>query len=262
MENEFKLAIIGGSGAYNLLDDIEYIKNFETPFGISQPFAIGYIGNKRIVYTNRHSLPGSKNFGHDIPPHRINSKALIFSIAKLKIKKIISILSVGSLRKEFAIGSFIVPEQFIDFTKKRDYTFFDGKFIGSEGVIIDENQVKHIDVTKPFCDELRNLVYEKGKKLNIDIRICGCYVCTEGPRLETPAEIAFYRNIGGDVVGMTLIPECILAKELDICYAPVCIVTNYAAGMQEKVSLEEVKKVTKNVEGKLKLLLKNVIEEF
>jgi len=98
--------------------------------------------------------------------------------------------------------------------------------------------------------------------LNIDIRICGCYVCTEGPRLETPAEIAFYRNIGGDVVGMTLIPECILAKELDICYAPVCIVTNYAAGMQEKVSLEEVKKVTKNVEGKLKLLLKNVIEEF
>jgi Purine nucleoside phosphorylase len=103
----FKAAIIGGSSVYNILDNIKDIINVQTPFGNSQPFAIGYIGNNKVVYTNRHSLPGTKNFAHALPPHRINYKALIFAIAKLRIRNIIAVLSVGSLKKEYKIGSFL-----------------------------------------------------------------------------------------------------------------------------------------------------------
>lgn len=260
MNEKIDIAIIGGSAVYGVIDKVEEIVNFQTPFGISQPFAIGYIGKSKVVYTNRHSLPGSKEFAHSIPPHRINSKALIFSIAKLKIKKIISILSVGSLKKEYKIGSFLMPDQFIDFTKNRQYTFYEGESLGNEEII--GKEIKHIDVTEPFCSELSELIYKKCLDLKIDAYLGGCYICTEGPRLETPAEIKFFSMIGGDVVGMTLIPECILAKELNICYSPLCIITNYAAGLQEKVSLEEVKAVGKKVENKLKELLESVVNEL
>jgi Purine nucleoside phosphorylase len=259
--DKIKLAIIGGSGLTKIFKEIEEIKHILTPFGVSQPLAISKVGNVRIVYTNRHSLPGSFEFAHVVPPHLINYRAMIYSLAKLGVKRIIAINSVGALRKEFKISSLALPTQFIDFTKKRDYTFFESKYYGDDEILKDLSKVKHIDVTSPFCNELISIIYNKAKEKN-EVYLGGCYVCTEGPRLETPAEINFFRMIGCDYVGMTLVPEIILARELGLCYASISVITNYAAGMQERVSLEEVIQVYKSVENKLLNLLEEVIKEI
>ena len=260
--SKINVAIIGGSGLTKLFKDIKEIKHILTPFGISQPLAISEINNKKVLYTNRHSLPGSFEFAHVLPPHLINYRAMIYAIAKLGVKRIIAINSVGALKRDFKISSLALPNQFIDFTKKRDYTFFESKYYGDDEILKDSAKVKHVDVTSPFCNELINIIYNKAKEKGIDIHLGGCYVCTEGPRLETPAEINFFRLIGCDYVGMTLVPEIILARELGLCYASISIITNYAAGMQERVSLEEVIQVYRSIEKVLLDLLRDVIKEL
>lgn len=257
-----KIAIIGGSGAGEIFDNRVDTFLINTPFGISQPIALYYVEKKEILFTNRHALPGSKYFDHIMPPHRINSRALIYALAKLGASRIIAINSVGSLKKEIEIGSFALLSQFIDFTKNRQYTFFDGVYRGIDEVLGDSSRIVHVDLTKPFCEELNAIILESAKELNYEITSNCCYVCTEGPRLETPAEIKFFRNIGADVVGMTLVPEVILARELGLCYTSICVVTNYAAGMQERVSLEEVKEVYKKNEEKVKNLLISTIRKI
>lgn len=259
---EEKIGIIGGSGITKIFKKFNKIIHLKTPFGISQPLALTKINNKEIIFTNRHSLPGSSNFEHALPPHLINYKAMIYSLAKLGVKRILAINSVGSLDYNKKIGGFFLPTQFIDFTKRREYTFYDVRYHGYDEILSDTTKVKHIDVTEPFCKELLNLIYSEGKKLKFQIYYGGCYICTEGPRLETPAEINFFKIIKCDVVGMTLVPEIILAREINLCYASISIITNYAAGMQEKISLDEVKNVYKKVEKNLTTLLKNVIKNI
>ncbi|HLI46392.1 MAG TPA: MTAP family purine nucleoside phosphorylase [Geobacterales bacterium] len=257
-----KIAIIGGSGVRKIFEKEISITNVSTPFGISQPIAIFRENEKEILFTNRHSLPGSKSFEHVIPPHKINSRTLIFALAKMGARRIIAINSVGALKKDLKLGSFAVLEQFIDMTKTRHYTFYDGTFLGHDEILGDTSIVKHIDMTEPFCAEMNELILETAKELKYDIVSKACYICTEGPRLETPAEINFYRMIGADVVGMTLIPEVILARELGLCYSSISIITNYAAGMQERVSFEEVKEVYSRNEEKLKRLLTLLIPKI
>jgi len=254
----YRIGIIGGSGTENLFNQIEKIIHVETPFGISQPLCITKILEKEIVFTNRHSLPGSYKLEHVIPPHKINSRALIYGMAKSGVKAIIGINSVGSLHYNYKIGNFFLPTQFIDFTKGRNYTFYEAKYYGDE-IIKESSKVKHVDMTNPFCEYLQTIIFDSANKLNYETYRGGCYVCTEGPRLETPAEIEFFRKIGCDVVGMTLIPEVILAREIGLHYVSICVITNYAAGMQERISLEEVKTVFKQIEEKLKNLLKETI---
>ncbi|MFW9921774.1 MAG: S-methyl-5'-thioadenosine phosphorylase [Candidatus Thorarchaeota archaeon] len=224
--------IIGGSGLYNPKNILEQ-RNVRTPFG-KVLVKITEINAKKIAFLARH---GEK---HSVPPHLINYNANIFALHKLGVRKIIASSAVGAIEDSLKPGDLVLPDQFIDFTLKRPRTFFDGKF----KMILHSGEkrsgVVHIDFTQPYCNNLRNELMKKAENDGSKIFPKGTYICTEGPRFETPAEIDFYRKIGGAIVGMTSATECVLAKELGMCYATICLVTNYAAGMQAKISIEEV----------------------
>ncbi len=230
MKRDF--GVIGGSGFYKPENDSE-LEIIETPFG-SVPVYLTTMGRKEVAFIARHGQ------GHSSPPHLVNYRANIFALHKLGVKKIISSSAVGSLLLEVKPGSFVVPDQFIDFTIERKRTYFDGKFEVTLHNGVKRGGVVHIDVTKPYCPELRKQILTSGKKNKQEIKDVGVYVCTEGPRFETPAEIKAFRTLGGTLVGMTSASESVLARELGMCYATVCLVTNFAAGMQERVSVEDV----------------------
>lgn len=210
-----KIAIIGGTGVYDpkILDNIRE-ECVATPFGIVR-FKSGEYAGEQIAFIPRH---GST---HSIPPHLINYRANIWAIKKLGVQNIIATTAVGSLNLDMKPGSFVLIDQFLDFVKNRVTTFYEG---GERGVV-------HIDVTTPYCPSIRKILAESAKKLNIPIHEQGTYVCTDGPRFETPAEIKMFAKLGGDVVGMTNVPEVVLAREAEMCYATVSMVTNYAAGI-------------------------------
>jgi 5'-methylthioadenosine phosphorylase len=159
--------------------------------------------------------------GHSIPPHRINYRANIWALKQLGVTQVFATAAVGSLQLDVAPGSLVIVDDFLDFTKSRPSTFFD------EGTVV------HVDVTDPYCGRLRRALADSAHAVGIEVRHGGTYVCTEGPRFETPAEIRFYQSLGATVVGMTSVPEVVLAKEAELCYATVCMVTNYGAGISE-----------------------------
>ncbi|HEX3015679.1 MAG TPA: S-methyl-5'-thioadenosine phosphorylase [Desulfobacteria bacterium] len=207
-------AIIGGTGVYNpdLLDDVRQ-ETVATPYGTVN-VNVGRLIGKEVAFLARH---GEK---HSVPPHLVNYRANIWALKKLGVSKVIATAAVGSLDTEFGPGRFVLADQFLDFTKNRPNTFFTGE----QGVV-------HIDVTDPYCGELRAALVKQAGDLGIDIHNGGVYVCTEGPRFETPAEIKMFRLLGGQLVGMTSVPEVVLAKEAGMCYATIAMVTNYAAGI-------------------------------
>jgi len=249
-----KIGVIGGSGFYSLFEKGEKIK-ISTPFG-DVTLTHGKIENKNVYFLPRH---GEK---HSVPPHKINYRANAFAFFLLGVDYVISTSAVGSLRREIKPGDIVVVNQIIDFTKTRPTTFFDGKF----EVRMRDGRIKkgviHTDVTNPYCEKLRRIIIDVLKEKNLRFHEKGTYVCTEGPRFETPAEINFFRMIGGDVVGMTNAPEVFLFKELEICYATICIVTNYAAGMQEKVTHEEVIELFNKNLPKILDVIKTVIKRI
>ena len=218
-------AIIGGTGVYNpgmLQTSIDKI--ITTPYGEAKVL-IGEYQNQEIVFLARHGVK------HTVPPHRINYRANIYALKMLGVKQIIATTAVGSLNKTMAPGSFVLPDQFLDFTKLREHTFFDGE----------DGRVVHIVVTEPYCPRLRKVIADCASRFQYDCHNGGVYVCTEGPRFETPAEINMFRTLGGDLVGMTNVPEVILAREAEMCYATISIVTNFAAGMSaEPLTHKEV----------------------
>ncbi|NHJ86648.1 MAG: MTAP family purine nucleoside phosphorylase [Asgard group archaeon] len=226
------IGVIGGSGFYALSDESEK-KSIKTPFG-KIDVAISTIGEMKIAFITRH---GEK---HNIPPHLVDYKSNILALYSVGADRIISSSAVGSMIKDYSPGTFIIPSQFIDLTSHRPKTFFDGEFaIKLHSGVIKEGVV-HTDMTIPYCPELQEKIVQVGKKLSINIIPNATYICTEGPRFETPAEINAYRSMGGTIVGMTSASECILARELGMCYSTICLVTNYAAGMQQKITTQEV----------------------
>jgi len=229
-----EIGIIGGSGFYELfnLADKELIE-IETDFG-DVSIEIGYVSGKKVAFLARHGK------GHAVPPHRVNYRANALAMFKLGVNYVIATNAVGSLREKIVPGSIVIPDQIIDFTKTRHYTFFDGSFSIKMRSGATKGGVVHTDVTEPYCEELRKKIIKAAEVAGYKIYTNGVYICTEGPRFETPAEIKFFRMIGGDLVGMTASPEVFLFKELEICYASICVVTNYAAGMQKRVTHEEV----------------------
>ena len=236
------IGIIGGSGLYEIEGVvIKEIKSVATPFGIpSDYYRIGEISGRDVVFLPRH---GSK---HTIPPHRINYRANIWGFKELGVERILSISASGGISPEVRPGTIVVPDQIIDMTAGRDGTFFEGE----EGVF-------HIDLTDPYCTELREAIFASGKKSGIELKKSGTYICTNGPRLETRAEISFFSRIGADVVGMTAMPEASLAREAELCYAGISVVTNYAAGLKEKkLTASEVIEVMSKTAERLKKLLK------
>lgn len=213
-----KVAIIGGTGVYDprILDNVRE-EQITTPYGTVQ-FRTGDFAGQAVAFIPRH---GSK---HSIPPHQINYRANTWAMKKIGVQNIIATTAVGSLNQDMKPGDFVIIDQFLDFTKNRVGTFYEG---GARGVV-------HIDVTQPYCPTLRSVIQKAAAKHAIELHHQGVYVCTEGPRFETPAEIKMFAKLGGDLVGMTNVPEVILAREAEMCYATVSMVTNFAAGISQE----------------------------
>ena len=234
------VGLIGGSGLDDLIEDGENI-GLETPYGIVK-IVKGVISGVDVYFISRHGRH------HKTPPHKVNYRGNLYALKKLGVDKVIATSAVGSLLDDLPPGSLVLIDQFIDFTK-RHLTFYD-------------DVVVHVDVSKPYCKTINRILYESGKNINISVRTGGTYICTEGPRFETPAEINMFRLLGGTVVGMTNVPEVVLAREIALHYSLLAIVTNYAAGMQDRVSHEEVINVMRKVGMNIRRLVYTSIKKI
>lgn len=235
-----RIAIIGGTGSWSKIFTGTKIR-VGTPYGPSPTLTIGKIGDKDVVFLPRH---GSQ---HTFPPHMINNRANIFALHHMGVERILASNTVGAVNPKIMPGDIVIPNDFIDFTKSHPVTFYD------------EGPVTHIDVTSIYCPELRQIIADSVETQGETMRNNAVYGCTEGPRYESPAEIRMLRTFGCDIVGMTGIPEAVLAHELEMCYAAICFVSNMAAGLQEKISTEEVVENTKIFERSLRKILNQAI---
>ncbi len=249
-DDRVDIGIFGGTGIYDsgLLRDSKEI-TIETPYGkTSDTITIGEFEGKKIAFLPRH---GKK---HSITPHMINYRANIWAFKELGITRIIAPSAVGSLKEEIKPGDFVLPIQFIDFTKSRKNSFYDG------------DKVVHISVAEPFCPELQKIVTNVMKNQNMTMHQNCTYVCIEGPRFSTKAESKFYKSTGADIIGMTLVPECQLAREAQMCYVSISTVTDYDVWAEKPVTAKEVMNtLSKNVEITKKILvelIKKLPENF
>jgi 5'-methylthioadenosine phosphorylase len=208
------VAIIAGTGADQLLEGEGRLRRVETPYGWASVRLLP-LGRGEVVFLPRHGE------GHAVPPHRINYRANIRALGELGVTAILASHAVGSLRPDLPPGRFVLPDQLLELTKTRPSTFYDGE----------ERSVVHTDFTHPFCRRLRQMVLRVAEAHAISVYDGATYLCLEGPRFETAAEIRLFAQWGADLVGMTAYPEAILARELGICYASVSTVTNLAAGL-------------------------------
>jgi 5'-methylthioadenosine phosphorylase len=220
-----RIAVIGGTGVYDpeMLQDVreEWVS---TPYG-DVGLQVGRFQGREVVFMARHGRQ------HSVPPHLVNYRANIMALKGLGVRSILATAAVGSLNLDMKPGDLVFCDQFLDFTKGRVQTFFEG---GPNGVV-------HVDMTEPYCPELRALLARAASNLKLPVHASGTYVTTEGPRFETPAEIRMLRQLGGDLVGMTGVPEVVLAREAEICYATIAMVTNFAAGISpHRLTHEEV----------------------
>ena len=214
------LAFIGGTGfdlrgAHSPFTDARDEK-IETRFGAAH-VTRAQLDGKPIVFLHRHARPDNPTH-KDVPPHKINYRANIAALKQLGATAILASTAVGGLRREWAPGTLVCLDNFLDMTTNRAKTFFDERAV-------------HVDVTQPYCQNLRELLLRRAEDEAIELADGGVYGCADGPRFETAAEIRVYQSWGVDVVGMTGAPECALAREAEICYAGVSIVTNLAAGI-------------------------------
>ncbi len=224
------VAVIGGSGVGGILGDEPRQHRLATPWGApSGPIEEGRLGELRVLFLSRHGP------GHTIPPHRVNYRANVDALRELGAEAIVTVSSVGSLREELAPGSFVLPSQFVDLTRQRPTTFFDG------------GKVYHVSMADPFCGELSAAAAEAGRRAGAPFAEGRTYVCVEGPRFSTRAESAYFRGFA-DVIGMTLVPEVTLARERGICYVCLAMVTDYDVWAEKPVDASEiVATMTKNV---------------
>lgn len=210
------LGIIGGSGLTQLaILDVSHREVVRSPYGEpSGPLTFGRIGCQDVVFVARHG------YGHTIPPHLVNYRANIHALESSGVTQIISIASVGGIRKDLGPGSLVAPHQIIDYTWGREMTFQSG----GEGPVV------HVDFTEPYDATVRKLLLDASHNVGENVADGAVYAATQGPRLETAAEIDRFQRDGADVVGMTGMPEAGLARELNLPYAALCVVSNWAAG--------------------------------
>lgn len=243
-----KIAIIGGSGLEDpaILKDPQDI-SVETPYGDpSSAFKCGKISGVDVVILSRHGRD------HAIPPTQVNNRANIWAIKELGCTHIIVTTACGSLREEIDRGHMVVLDQFIDFTRHRQITFFES---------FEKGQLNHTPMAEPFHTELRDKLIDKAEELNLQYHPTGTVVTIEGPRFSTRAESNMFRAWGADVINMSTAPECILANELGIPYAAVALSTDYDCWKtdEDPVTWEEVLKVfNRNVENVIKLLVDTI----
>lgn len=214
-----RFAVIGGSQAFRFLKKRGWqaLGPQETPFGQSQPIHLVHCDSGNYLFLSRHG-----EAGYTIAAPFVNYRANIYALKDLGVTQILSWSGPGAISTEYSIGQFIVIDDIIDETRRRKSTFFEQGGLG----FIRQNPV--------FCPRLRKTLMCALQELGLKHSGGGTYVCTEGPRLETPAEIRKFKSYGADLVGMTAAPEVFLARELEMCYATLCYVTNYAEGIREK----------------------------
>jgi 5'-methylthioadenosine phosphorylase len=245
------IGLITGSGLEEFGFDICETMGLETEYGrvvLRRAEAAG----RELYLLHRH---GSD---HDVPPHRVNYRANLRGLREVGCRVVIATNAVGSLRQTMKPGDLALPNQFIDATHNRPTTFFDG----DERVVRASSppQVRHVDVTEPYCNHLRVAMAEVVERHEMTLHPAATYICTEGPRFETPAEIRAYAQWGADVVGMTGVPEVVLARELGICYASLCLVTNFAAGISAgPITSEEIEQIARDRRQALDRLLRDVL---
>lgn len=249
MPSEARLAIIGGTGltAFEGLQ-IEREARLATPFGeASAAVLLGRIGDQPVAFLPRH---GS---AHSIPPHRINYRANLWQLRALGVERVVAVNAVGGIAAPMDCAHLCVPDQLIDYTHGREHTFYDGRADAAERVAeavgaagqwagVTAAAVEHIDFTSPYSEALRQPLIASARQLGFDHSAAGVYGSTQGPRLETAAEVLRLRRDGCDLVGMTGMPEAALARELGMSYAALCLVVNRAAGLADgEITMADIK---------------------
>jgi len=242
------LAIIGGSGLTQLSNmKISRREVVRTPYGEpSGALTFGSIAGHEVVFLARHG------YGHTIPPHQVNYCANIWALHAQGAKNVVSIASVGGITGEFKPGALAVPDQIIDYTHGRAGTFFTGADLG----------VHHIDFTLPYCQTLRAACLKAAQQAGETLIDGGVYAATQGPRLETAAEINRLERDGADMVGMTGMPEAALAREIGLCYAAIAVVANYAAGRggsARGIAMNEITAVLEQAMGRVRRILEKLV---
>src|SRR5687768_5902363 len=243
------LAIIGGTGMTQLAClEISHRKIMTTPYGEpSGPLTFGKINDNSVVFLARHG------YGHTIPPHQVNYRANLWALHSLKLSRVISVASVGGIRADLTPGTVAIPDQIIDYTHGRKYTYHD---------VIDK-AVTHIDFTEPYCQLTRKRLLDAAERANERVIDGGVYGATQGPRLETAAEVNRLERDGVDMIGMTGMPEAALAKELGLCYGTIAVVANHAAGRKTSahaISLEDAHAVLEKTMVGVRNILERVVE--
>jgi len=245
MKDKTTLAVIGGSGLYAMeaLSGVREVK-IRTPFGNpSDAIVTGTLEGVRVAFLPRHGR------GHRINPSEVNHRANIYALKMLGVEQIISVSACGSLREELRPRDMVFPDQVFDRTKGRASTFFE------KGI------VAHVGVANPYCPELAGRLYEAASGLGFRTHKRGTYVCIEGPQFSTRAESKVYRELGFSVIGMTNVPECKLAREAEICYASVALVTDYDVWHEEPVTVDMVIGNLNANTANVKQLLKAVVSK-
>jgi len=240
------LAIIGGTGLTSLETlSISRREMVSTPYGEpSGPLTHGELGGKAVVFLARHG------YSHTIPPHRINYRANLWALQHIGVEQVIAVAAVGGIRADMEPGCLAFPDQIIDYTWSRGHTFFED----------DLTHVTHIDLTYPYCEELRQKLIQAARRAGLDAREGGTYGAMQGPRLETAAEILRLERDGCDLVGMTGMPEAALARELGLRYATCAVVVNWAAGKSGgEITMENIQRQLIGGMEKVKILLREVI---
>lgn len=244
-----EIGVIGGSGFYSLFDKAEE-KKVETPYGApADKISVGEIAGRKVAFLPRHGRD------HNLPPHRINYRANLWAMKSLGVAQIVTVTACGSLQSRIKRGDFVILDQFVDRTNGRADTFYDGPV------------TTHVSLAYPYCPRLSSLSYRIGKKEKIRIHPKGTVVVIQGPRFSTAAESLWFTKMGWEVVNMTQYPEAALAREQEMCYSAIALVTDYDTGIsvQEKikpVTVKEFTKVFKENNEKAQKLLYEMIKNW
>ena len=244
-----ELAIIGGTGLTSLKGlEITRREVVNTPYGEpSGPLTHGKLCGTDVTFLARHG------YGHNIPPHKVNYRANIWALHSIGVRRLIAVAAVGGIHPDFAPGRLAIPDQIVDYTWGRGHTFFEDEL----------TRVVHVDFTRPYCETLREALLAGAKAGGIDVQAGGTYAATQGPRLETAAEIDRLEQDGCHMVGMTGMPEAALARELELSYAACAVVANAAAGRGEgTITMSEIEASLESGMEKVRLLLEHAIPFF
>ena len=243
------LGIIGGTGLTQLANlEVTHRQVVRTPFGDpSGALTFGKLNRRDVVFLARHG------YGHTIPPHEVNYRANIWALHSQGAGPVVSVASVGGIRCDLQPGVLVIPHQVLDYTWGRKHTFFEGP----------DQPVTHVDFTHPYCEELRASLLKAAAAAGQAILNSGVYAATQGPRLESAAEIDRLERDGADMVGMTGMPEAALAREMGLRYAAVAVVVNHAAGRgdsSEAIHLDQINAVLKASMVKVRALIEKLVE--